>query len=292
MTERAGHVIGIDGGGTGCRVAISAANGTIISCASGGSANYTSDPDGTVRNIFAALSQAADKVELSLNTLLSLPTHLGLAGIMTPRDAEALKVKLPFKTCQVSDDQITSTIGAFGERNGALVAVGTGSFLAFKRGEIIKTIGGWGLHLGDQASGAWLGRAALQRVALVADGMAQTSPLVASLFAQFNSDHGQMIAFARDATPADYAQFAPSVFDAANENDPHALDLIDEGAAYLRLCLASADLAQDDVLCMTGGLGALYAPWLNQAHQVRLAEPLGTALDGALHLARRFNELA
>lgn len=101
-----------------------------------------------------------------------------------------------------------------------------------------------------------------------------------------------MIAFARDATPADYAQFAPSVFDAANENDPHALDLIDEGAAYLRLCLASADLAQDDVLCMTGGLGALYAPWLDQAHQVRLAEPLGTALDGALHLARRFNELA
>ncbi|MFA8387843.1 MAG: BadF/BadG/BcrA/BcrD ATPase family protein [Pelagibaca sp.] len=285
MTDRSDLVIGIDGGGTGCRIAISAAGGSVIGTATAGAANYTSDRESTVTHILAALSDAANSAGLPLDSLLDTPAHLGLAGIVTPEDAKSLAARLPLTHCRVTDDQVTSTIGALGARDGALVAVGTGSFVAIKRGDTIRTLGGWGLHLGDQASGAWLGRTALQRCALVADGLAPTSPLVAELLARFDNDAGQMIAFARIAPPAEYAQFAPLIFEAAQSDDPNACSLIIEGAAYLNLCLGTADLEGDDVLCMGGGLGPRYAPWLDVRYQSRIAEPEGTALDGAVRLA-------
>lgn len=290
MTDRPDFVIGIDGGGTGCRVAISAADGSVIGTAIGAAANYTSDPDGTVRHILAALSDVADNAGLPLDRLLDMPAHLGLAGIVSREDANALAARLPLTRCRITDDQVTSTIGALGARDGALVAVGTGSFVAIKRGETIRTLGGWGLQLGDQAAGAWLGRIALQRCALVADGLAPTSPLVANLLARFDGDAGQIIAFARQAAPAEYAQLAPLVFEAAQSDDLHGRSLVVEGAAYLNLCLGTADLEGDDVLCVSGGLGPRYAPWLDENFQARIAQPEGTALDGAVRLAWQLAE--
>jgi glucosamine kinase len=287
MAERAGFVIGIDGGGSGCRAAISAADGTIVGTASAGPANVTTDPDDALRNILTALEAAADAADLPFDAVLGMPAHLGLAGIVTEEDGQRLADQLPLRLCRVSDDQLTSTIGALKDRDGALIAVGTGSFVAHKRGTVYRTLGGWGLQLGDQASGAWLGRNALQRSAMIADGLQKSSPLVERLLTRFGNDAGQMIAFAKTAAPADYAQLAPLVFDAADTDDPHAVSLIAEGATYLNNCLDSLALNEHEIICMTGGLGRLYAPWINAAHQSRLAEPLGTALDGALHLARQ-----
>jgi glucosamine kinase len=291
MTHRSDFVIGVDGGGSGCRVVvIGAADRSVVATATGGAANYTSDPDTTVRHILDTLSDAAESAGLDLAALFDMPAHLGLAGIVTPEDAKSLAARLPLTRCRVSDDQITSTIGALGARDGALIAVGTGSFVAIKRDDTIRTLGGWGLQLGDQASGAWLGRTALQRCALVADGLAPTSPLVAKLLARFGDDAGQMIAFARIASPAEYAQLAPLIFDAAYSDDQNACGLVAEGAAYLNLCLGTADLKGDDVLCMSGGLGPRYAPWLDARYQSRIAEPEGTALDGAVRLAWQLAE--
>ena len=38
---------------------------------------------------------------------------------------------------------------------------------------------------------------------------------------------------------------------------------------------------------LTGGLGSSYADWIDPAFQTRLEPPAGTALDGALYLARQ-----
>jgi glucosamine kinase len=287
MAKRAGFVIGIDGGGSGCRAAISAPDGTIVGTASAGPANVTTDPDHAIRNILTALEVAADAADLPFDAVLGMPAHLGLAGIVTQEDGQKLADQLPLTSCRVSDDQLTSTIGALKDRDGALIAVGTGSFVAHKRGAAYRTLGGWGLQLGDQASGAWLGRNTLQQTAMVADGLQKSSHLVERLLTQFSNDARRLIAFARTATPADYAQFAPLVFDAADADDPHAVSLIAEGATYLNNCLDSLALNEHEIICMTGGLGRLYAPWISAAHQVRLAKSLGTALDGALHLARQ-----
>lgn len=287
MVDAAKLVIGMDGGGSGCRAAVSTLDGTVIGRSESGAANFTSDPEGTLASILRAVTELAESIDQPIDTLLAAPAHLGLAGIITPDDASSFAQRLPFKSCRVSDDQLTSVIGALGDRDGALIGVGTGSFIAMKRRDRIDAIGGWGLELGDQGSGAWLGKQALQRCALVADGLADPSLLIATLMQRFKKDAGELIRFARAARPSDYAQFAPVVFDAAKHGDTYATRLVSEGASYFDQCLNSFDLKKDDVVCLVGGLSESYAQRLNSAFQEKLSEPAGSALDGALRLARK-----
>ncbi|WP_292287850.1 BadF/BadG/BcrA/BcrD ATPase family protein [Marivita sp.] len=281
------YLIGIDGGGTGCRAAISDRAGNILGSANGGPANYTSDPDGTVRNLIGALGSAARNAGLDLPELANVPAHVGLAGIVSPETARALAAKLPLLRCTVTDDQVTTVFGALGDRNGVVISVGTGSFIAVKRGANIRHIGGWGLQLGDQASGAWLGRKALQRCALTRDGLAQNSGLTTRIWQDFNNDPAKLIAFAQSATPADFATYATEVMAAATQADSQAIEIVAEATAYLSLCLETTGFSKEDHLCLTGGLGPLFAQWLPRTAQNRLTGPRGTALDGALALARQ-----
>ena len=59
------------------------------------------------------------------------------------------------------------------------------------------------------------------------------------------------------------------------------------GADYLNTTLLVAQLAKDDVICLTGGVGPHYAPYLAAPFQDRICPPQGAALDGALALAQR-----
>lgn len=286
MTHRPPLFIGIDGGGTGCRVAIADAQGVRIGEATGGAANYTTNSALALQNVLAAVDRAAAAAGITQDQVRSASVHLGLAGIIGQQDLEAVRARLPFTRCRISDDQITSVTGALADRNGAVIAVGTGSFLAVKRGHTIRTIGGWGLQLGDQASGAWLGRTILQRCALVRDGLAEPSELVQRIWAKFDDDASRLIDFARTASPSDHARLASEVLAGADAGDANALTILSEAADYLNTGLSSLDLGDDDVVCLTGGLGPFYRPRLDPSFQERLAEPLGTALDGAVQLAR------
>ena len=287
MNQSSQYLIGMDGGGTGCRVAISDADGKIVGLATGGAANYTSDHAGTARNLLHALAAAASSAGLSLDQLAEAPAHIGLAGIMSPKDAAAFAADVPLRHATVTDDQLIAVVGALGDRDGALVAIGTGSFVAVKLGDDIRYLGGWGLQLGDQASGAWIGRAILQRCAMVSDGLLDRSDMVDAHLASFDSDASALIAFARHASPAEYAKFAPVILDAAEAGDVNAIAVMAEGTDYLNHCLHAAQLADKDVVCLTGGIGPRFAQWLDGSFQARLTEPMGTALDGALHLARQ-----
>ncbi|WP_439124589.1 BadF/BadG/BcrA/BcrD ATPase family protein [Marivita sp.] len=290
MNQASTFVIGVDGGGTGCRVAISDGLGNVIGSSSGGAANYTSDPARTVKHIIAALTEAATGAGLSLEDLKAAPTHIGLAGVVSKTDADQVAKALPFAHCMVSEDQTTTVAGALGHQKGAVVSVGTGSFVAIKRDTKIRFIGGWGLHLGDQASGAWLGQQALQRCALVLDGLVDTSDFVETLVQQIGRKPGDMITFARNATPEVYANIAPDIMAAAKALDPNALTLVEAGADYLNQCLGIASLNKDEVVCLTGGLGPYYEHWLDDTFQARVTKPNGTALDGALFLSRQMLE--
>lgn len=285
MTDMVDFVIGLDGGGSGCRIVVCGMDGVRLAEAKSGAANYSSDPDVTVAHILDALSQVTRSLGLSNDRMMKAPAHLGLAGIMTQADSDALSQRLPLTCCRISDDQVTSIIGALGDRNGVLIGLGTGSFVVQKRGDDFKTLGGWGLALGDQASGAWLGQNALRHCALVADGLALQSPFANTLLDHFHQTPAHLIAFAQTATPADYARFAPWVFEAATAGDAFAINLVTEGATYLDQCLTAMELEDDDVICMTGGLAARYRLWLSDRHQARIVEPQGSALDGALQLA-------
>ncbi len=246
-----------------------------------GAANATSNFDQTLRNVRSAIEEACQ--DITAPELCK--THIGLAGIMSNEDGTRLATALGLPQVTVSDDSATTVAGALAGRDGVVGAVGTGSLFGAITNGKTRHIGGWGLHLGDQASGAWLGRALLQQVMLVHDGLTASTDLTETTWAKFN-DPNQLVAFAAQATPKDFATFAPNITKAATNGDTTATALMKEGAAYLNLAFRALDPGVPAVFCLTGGLGEAYAEWLAQDVANRLTPPAGTALDGALYLAK------
>ncbi|WP_050526603.1 BadF/BadG/BcrA/BcrD ATPase family protein [Pseudorhodobacter aquimaris] len=281
-----GCVIGVDGGGTGCRAGIATLDGRVLATATAGPANFSTDPDQTRANVISAIGKAAARLGIDPAQLYDCAIHFGLAGIMQEADAARFRAVLPFARAVVTDDRPTAFAGALGEGDGVLAAVGTGTLVAAHFGRTRRYFCGWGFDLSDQASGAWLGRGALMRCLLAYDGLAQDSVLTRAIMAQFADVPTALVEFARTALPADYATFAPQVIRAAEAGDETACDLMRQGAAYLNGCFAALPVAQSGPLCLSGGVGPHYALYLEPRFRDRLVAPLGTALDGALFLAR------
>lgn len=274
--------LGIDGGGTGCRAAVADGSGRVIGTAVGGPANIASDPDGAAQNILAVTRAALGEAVGPGNIAEHLP-HLtaafGLAGANIPDYVTRLAARLPFKT-RIETDAMTAVKGALKDADGVVAALGTGSVFAVQRAGNVRHIGGWGFVLGDEGSGAWLGRALLARALRAADGFVPMTPLLQEITNEMGGRNG-IVAFGFAARPADFAAFAPRITTA---NDPAALDLLAMAEAEIGAALA---LLQGDApvpVVFLGGLGETFAPRF--AHW-DIRAPLGTGLDGALWLARQ-----
>jgi glucosamine kinase len=270
--------IGIDGGGTGCRVAISV-EGRVTET-TGGAANVVTDPAGSEAAIREALLAGLAQHGLTLEAMATARVCAGLAGARLPGIADSFATRLPF-LAYVVDDSVTALEGALGGANGTLASLGTGSFFTRKSPDGIRHIGGWGFQLGDEGSAAWLGRRALSLTLRVADGRLPPDPLAEALTA---ATPPHPVLFARDATPGDFARIARLV--PAHTDTPLAKRLIAEVMAALTEGLHDVGHTQGTPLVLTGGLGELLRAHVPAPFQGDLTEAKGRPLDGALSLAR------
>lgn len=278
-------VVAVDGGGTSCRIAV--LYDGVRSDVTTGSANVASDRNGAIRTISDALAEVAEMAGLPLRALRKCPAYLGLAGVMSMADGAAVAAALKLENGVVADDRIATVKGALEDGNGAVAGIGTGSFLGRQSGDAIRLIGGYGLGLGDEASGAWLGRALLARVLLVGDGLAGGSALTERVLEHFDQTPGRIVAFSITARPRDYGRFAPWITAAARENDPGARELMQSGADYISKALRALGWKPGDPLCLSGGVGPQYQPFLPPDMAACVTAPKGSGLDGALALAAR-----
>lgn len=268
--------LGIDGGGTGCRAAVADAAGRVLGRGEAGPANIASDPEGAAANILAAAKGAVAAADGGA----VVAAGLGLAGANAAGASERLRDALPWRRIAVVTDGITAVKGALGPEDGVVAALGTGSVFAVQRAGVIRQIGGRGLVLGDEASGAWIGRAVLAASLRAMDGFTPMTPLLAALLDEMGGPDG-VVAFSLRARPADFAALAPRVVESS---DP---------AAQAAIARAEADVAEavrllrgrDDLpVVFLGGLGTVFATRMAGLFPIRPAQ--GTALDGALMLAR------
>lgn len=281
------YIAGVDGGGTGCRAAIADRSGRVLGRGEAGPANATTDAEQATGNVSLALARAAVSAGLDASALGETFAHVGLAGVIDETVGARIAGGLRVGVAQVTDDRATSIVGALGDKDGVLAAIGTGSTLAAKRGGVLNRIGGWGLNLGDQASGAWLGRALLEHALLCHDGLARHSAVTRAIIDELGGTPGSLVVFAARARPADYATFAPRVIAAAQQGDAAGQLLMQRGAAYLNEALGALGFQNGDALCLTGGIGPHYAGHLPERVRNAITAPLGNALDGALRLARQ-----
>lgn len=276
-----GLMIGVDGGGSGCRVIVADAVGTILARAEGGPANIATDPDGALRSILEC-SESAVKAALGTSAggeLRAAHAGLGLAGANAKGASERLAAALPFARCRIETDAITAARGALGQEDGILAALGTGSVFVRQQAGNLRQFGGWGLVLGDEGSGARLGRAALIHVMRAAEGFTPMTPFLQHILDRFGGPEG-VIAHSLTARPGDLATLAPEIL---QSEDEAAAELWEQSVSDVAEILISLGCSAALPVTFTGGLGAASAMALTAFHQ-RPAK--GSSLDGALLLAR------
>ncbi len=275
-------VIGIDGGGSNCRFAM-LHQGRRLDVQLGG-ANASSDRAAALATLQSGLSALSNASGLSVPDLAQIPTFIGLAGVVDQDIALGFAQDLPLANVQIEDDRRTAMVGALGASDGCVIGIGTGSFLGRRVAGKDLLIGGWGLTLGDDASGAFLGRQLLRRVLETGDGMHDVSLVTREVLAQFGST-AAIVAFAGQAQPSDFAEFAPRIIAGAGADDPTAVALVREGVQYIERALGRLGWRAGERICPIGGVAPHYAPYLAPDIASHLVAPEGTALDGALILA-------
>ncbi|WP_425101913.1 BadF/BadG/BcrA/BcrD ATPase family protein [Tropicibacter sp. S64] len=275
-------VLAIDGGGTRCRVA---AQGDVVTVVETGSANASTDFDGTVRQVLQGLEKLADRLSLSTRALAAAPTFIGLAGVTGPEIAGRLRAALPFDTVRIEDDRVAAVRGVLGQRDGVLAHCGTGSFHAAQAGGTIRLSGGWGPVLGDEASAQWVGRQALSLVLECVDGRRAMTPLAQGLLSDLDGAPG-IVRFAGRAAPPDFGALAPRVTEHAQRGDALARTILRRGADDIARALRKIGWHTGLPVCLTGGIGPHYADYLPDDLRTCLAAAQGEPLDGAISLAR------
>ncbi len=280
--------LGIDGGGTACKARLADADGRVLGEGRADAANTLLGVENAFSQIEAAAAAALAEAGLSADAMPRLQAGIGLAGLSLERERDSVRAHVhPFAGIAIESDAHIACLGAFAGGDGAILIVGTGSCGCAILDGAETTVGGWGFALGDQGSGAALGRAAVRRAILAFDGVIPTTALTSGVMAAFHGSPERAVLWAQSATPGDYAAFAPDVIEAAAGGDVVARAILQEAVGNLaRFVRALVDRGAPKV-ALVGGLAGPIAPWLPDELRGFLTKPRGDALDGALLLARR-----
>ncbi|TIW87468.1 MAG: N-acetylglucosamine kinase, partial [Mesorhizobium sp.] len=212
-------VLGIDGGGTSCRAALATVDGVVVGRAKSGAANIRTDLTGARANIIEAARQAFFAAGADPDLIPQTPAILGLAGANVGTYRQQLEAILPFSRSRVETDAEIALEGAVGSGDGAMAILGTGTAYMARKGGKSRAIGGWGFQVGDQGSGARIGRDLLEQTLLAYDGIRPGSPLTDAMLAVFRNNPEDVVEFTTNAKPGDFGGFAPKVFEHAEKGD-------------------------------------------------------------------------
>ncbi|NYI70399.1 N-acetylmuramic acid 6-phosphate etherase [Naumannella cuiyingiana] len=277
---------GIDLGKTGCRLAVVDERPVVVS---GPGAPGLAEPGGIAEAVRAVLTvrEALPAAQRQLAGSLVC----GAAGAAAAPEAAAelaarLEAELPGTEVTVTSDAVIAHAGALGGRSGTVAALGTGAVVinVSARGEL-RIFDGWGPWLGDDGSGAWLGREALRRVLASREADYDLGPLLDAARARFGDLARLPRTLAASGTPARAtAAFAPDVLGLAAEGDAAARELVTAAAEALA---GTIERAGDGPVAVTGGLSGseLLLAELAGASGREVVRGEGTPLDGALLLA-------
>jgi len=305
------YYLGVDGGGTNCRVRLAndqletlaeVKNGRSNLQIDGGEPAYKAILDGT-RDVFGAAG--IDYAETA-NTYACF----GMAGgrMDSARDAFAAR-QWPFAGVKVYDDIDIAHAGALGGAEGGVVIIGTGSAAMSIVDGKRHQAGGWGFHIGDQMSGAILGRELVRYSVEAEDGLVAASPLTKAVIAALGGSNQAAMTWAfatemdlkllsRDGAegcddaligraPGEFGKLMPLWFEYLEKDDPVAARMLDIEMGYIDTYVNWFKGHGATVMAIVGGLGQRLFPNLQRLYGDFVALPKYEPLHGAVILARQ-----
>jgi beta-N-acetylhexosaminidase len=193
-------------------------------------------------------------------------TWLGLAGIDTPADVEALRphvADLAHRVMLTNDAELL--LGALDDAIGVALVAGTGA-VALGRDAAGGTAraSGWGHIIGDEGSGYAIGQGALRAIARAADGRGPATSLTATVLATWDlPTSAALIDYVHTrATKADIARLAPLTLAAWRAGDSVARRIARRAAreqARAALAVATSLSLPDPLSLALGGGVFLHA---------------------------------
>ncbi|MEH6519484.1 MAG: BadF/BadG/BcrA/BcrD ATPase family protein [Halioglobus sp.] len=280
--------IGVDGGGSKCRATIANDRGVILGTGVAGPANPFQDTRQAQDSIVASAKLALDDAALPPDILTELVAGVGLAGVNLPRFFDIIdNWEHPFRQLFLATDLHIACMGAHGGEDGAVMVAGTGSCGYYHSPDESYILGAHGFPFGDKGSGAWLGLEAVKAILLADDGFGPVTALQQSICQQMQTDTLGVIEHLSGANSNHYAKLAPLVFTAANENDPVAQAILEEGVAYLSAVAERLCAAGPARISFLGGMGKYIIPRLPPDIAKRFSPPLHEPDHGAIFYARQ-----
>ncbi|MFN2452818.1 MAG: N-acetylglucosamine kinase [Pyrinomonadaceae bacterium] len=232
-------VLGVDGGGTKTRALIADERQRVLGEGIAGPSNPLRVGIG---NAAAAIREAVDKAcaAASVQRAEIVAAEIGLAGVRRGDVRERMRETLTglgIGSLEVVTDADIALFGATDGAPGVVVIAGTGSICCgLNRQGRHVCAGGWGPLAGDEGSGSWIARRALQAVARAADGRGQATLLVRAACDYFDIQKAEELStaiYAPSMTNERIAGFGRRVIEAAQSEDTVAAEIVSEAGREL-----------------------------------------------------------
>ncbi len=279
-------LLGVDGGGTCCRARLCLPSGEKLGEGIAGPANIRLDLEQGFAEVMAATAQCLRQAKLSSRDLARISACLALAGASEPTVLEAARNKPhPFGRLVVTTDAHAACVGAHGTRDGGIIVVGTGTVGWAQWNGRSYRVGGWGLPISDEGSGAWLGVETLRRILWAHDGRIPWTPLLTEVFRDFDSDPHAIVRWTAQASTRDLGSLTTRIVEHAAREDAAAVELLQLAAGHIEVLVSRLLALGAPRIALAGGLAPHIEPWLTGKTRLRLVAPVGDALDGAINLA-------
>jgi glucosamine kinase len=302
------YYLGVDGGGTNCRIRLANEKLETLADAGGGRSNLQIEGgEPAYRSITEGTREVFRKAGIDLSEAASTAACFGMAGGRLPSAREAFEQRpWPFKAVKVYDDIDIARAGAHGGADGAVIIVGTGSAALAQVNGQRHQAGGWGFHIGDQMSGAILGRELVRRTVEAADGLASGSPLTDAVREKLggttdavmdwsfpHDPRGAMPATAGAPStllgraPAEYGALIPLFFDYFERGDPVAKELMELELSEIDKYVAWFKARGATRMAAVGGFGTRLYPLMMERYGDFIVRPVDEPLHGAVILAKQ-----
>lgn len=241
--------LGVDGGGTHTRAEIYFApaapfedlSDRLIGRGRADAANFLRvGLESAVSSIKKAVAEACREAEISPSQIAA--ACIGLAGVQHPKHhrqmLEALRAVLPVAEITLETDARVALAGATGLRPGVVVIAGTGSIACGinAQGEFARA-GGWGPTMGDEGSGFYIGRRALEAAMAAFDQRGEPTMLTEQVCRHFHvASPAELPAVIYNSTASvmrEIAQLSRVVVEVARAGDATAKKILSDAAGEL-----------------------------------------------------------